>query len=52
MLNFSFLEIIRFLHPRCLPKILDILKNAQKTSASVLMTYMNTDNENDFENEK
>ena len=52
MLNFSFLKIIRFLHPRCFLKILDILNNAQKTSASVLMTYMNTGNENDIENEK
>ena len=38
MLKFSSLKIIRFLHPRCFLKILDILKNAQKTSASVLMT--------------
>ena len=31
-------EIIRFLHPRCHPKIIrDILKHVQKTSTSVFM---------------
>ena len=38
-LNFCYLKIIEFLHPRYLPKILgDILKNVQKASASILMT--------------
>ena len=37
-LNFSYLKIIRFLHPFHHPKIVrDILKSLQKTSASVLM---------------
>ena len=37
-LNFLYLEIIRFLHPRYLPKIIeDILNNVQKISASALM---------------
>ena len=38
-LNFLHLKIIHFLHPRYQLKIIgDILKNVQKTSASVLMT--------------
>ena len=37
-LNFDFLKIIRFIHPRYHPKIIgEILKNVQKTSASALM---------------
>ena len=37
-LNFLYLKIIRFLHPRYQPKIIeDILKNAQKTTGSALM---------------
>ena len=41
-LNFCFLKIIRFLHPRYHPKIGDILKNIQKTNASVLMRLFMT----------
>ena len=38
-LNFHFLKVIRFIHPRYYPKMLgDILKNVQKTSASVIMS--------------
>ena len=41
-LNFRYLKIIQFLHPRYHPKILeDILKNVQKESVSVLMTLQN-----------
>ena len=37
-LNFRYLKIIHFLHPRYHPKIIgDTLKNVSKTSASVLM---------------
>ena len=37
-LNFHILKITRFLHPRYFQQILgDILKNVEKTSASVLM---------------
>ena len=37
--NFGYLKIIRFLHSRDYPKIIeDVLKNVQKTSASILMT--------------
>ena len=35
-LNFCYLKIIRFFHPRCHPKIIaDILKKVPKTSASM-----------------
>ena len=34
-LNFCYLNIICFLHPNYHPQIIDILKNAQKTSTSV-----------------
>ena len=38
-LNFRYLEIIHFLHPRYHPKIIgDILKNVQKLIAFLLMT--------------
>ena len=38
-MNFRYLKIIRFLHPRYQPKIVgDIPKNVQKTGVSVLMT--------------
>ena len=37
-LNFLYLKIIRFLHPRYLPKIIeDILKNVDKTNGSALI---------------
>ena len=40
MLNFLYLKIIRFFHPRCHPKIKeDILKSVQKTNGSALMLY-------------
>ena len=51
-LNFCYPKIIRFFHPRSHPKIIwDILKNVEITSASVLMTFMNNNNENDVEKE-
>ena len=45
-LIFCYLKTIRFLHPRYDPKMLgDILKNVQKTSASILMRLNVNDNE-------
>ena len=41
-LNFLYLKIIRFLHPRYQTKIIEeILKNVQKTSESALMMLYN-----------
>ena len=41
-LNFLYLKIIRFLHPRYQAKIIEeILKNVQKTSGSALMMLYN-----------
>ena len=38
-LNFGYLKMIGFLHLRDHPKIIgDVLKNVQKTGASILMT--------------
>ena len=51
-LNFCYLKIICFFHPRYQPKIIgNILKFVQKTSTSVL-DYMINGNENEAENEK
>ena len=41
-----------FFHPCYHPKIIDVLKNVQKLSASVLTTFMNNGNANEVENEK
>ena len=39
--------------PRCHPKVIgDVLKNMQKTSASILRRYMINGNENEAKNEK
>ena len=47
-LNFPYLKIIRFLHSRYHPKIVeDILKNVQKPSGSFLMTFMINGHENE-----
>ena len=52
-LNFRYQKIICFLHPCYHPKMLgDIVKNYKKTSASVLMTFIINDNENEAGNEK
>ena len=46
-LNFSYLRIIGFLHPRYHPKIIgNILKNIQKQSLLFKRGYMINDNEN------
>ena len=51
-MNFCYLKIIDIFHPCYHPNIIDVLKNVQKLSASVLMTFMNNSNENEVENEK
>ena len=48
MLNIRYLKNIQFLHPRYHPKIIDLPKNALKTSLSVSMTLY----ENETEREK
>ena len=53
-LNFRYLKIIRFLHPRYYPKNRTCSKKCTKNaSASVLITlYMINGNEKEAENEK
>ena len=53
MMNFWFLKIIRFLHPRYHPKkIGDILKNGPKSKSISFNKVVINDNENEAEIEK